>query len=42
MTDTQQNEVTRARISRQRNLVVAGLLVAWVVLIYAVSIVRMG
>ena len=42
MTESQQNEVARARIARQRNLVVAGLLVAWVVLIYAVSIVRMG
>ena len=42
MTESDNNDAARKRITRQRNLVLAGLLVGWVVLIYAISIVRMG
>jgi hypothetical protein len=42
MTESETDVAARKRITRQRNLVLAGLLVGWVVLIYAVSIVRMG
>jgi hypothetical protein len=42
MTESEHDDAARKRITRQRNMVLAGLLVGWVVLIYAISIVRMG
>ena len=41
MTDVTESDTARAKIIRQRNTVMAVLLVAWVVLIFAISIVKM-
>ncbi len=42
MTEPVDNEAERKRIIRSRNLVVAGLLVAMVVLFYLITIARTG
>ena len=40
--ETTEGEGARKRIMRGRNVVLAGLLGAWVVLIFAISIVKMA
>ncbi len=42
MTEQPDSQTQRKRIIRQRNLVLGGVLVAFVVLIFAISIVKMG
>ena len=42
MTDPLDSESQRKRIQRSRNLVLALLLAGFVVLVYAISIVKMG
>jgi hypothetical protein len=42
MDQTPDNDATRKRIQRTRSIVMAWLLGAFVVLIYAISIARMG
>lgn len=42
MTEPLDSETTRKRIQRSRNLVLGLLLAAFVILVYAISIAKMG